>query len=429
MTATIDKGALLKQGMERLIRAEYGDNVAPKSHVTPTGVKTLDALLGGGLTSSLPCMISSTPETGKSTFCFTFAKSFLDTHANSVAVYLDIEGASECEGSEYGARSDTFGLDPERFLYMPAVLNVKQVFDTIEKFAEAKKQFEEKTGEDFHVLLIWDSLASTASSKDAATEDHNSVIGFKAREISHMLNHHKATIIMSSMTILVVDQVRADLQIAGPFAPKVDKTVGMFHGFKSATNVNALQHNIKQWLYLSKGKQLNPHDGMGVDGWELEISTVKNKLAASDVSITCVFDKKYGLIPLLSEYLFMRDMTRTEMQRTKKDVKKLPFPLAVSVSGRSKIITVYNQNGEVVAKSDKFTERNLFELYHNNADFKKIFDAALKMSINGRIKSGLFRENVGATPAPAPVEETQETIVTDEDTGVQYNSETGEIIE
>jgi len=430
MPSSIDKGAILKQGMERLLRAEYGDNIAPSSYVTPTGIKSLDAILGGGLSSSLPCMISSTPETGKSTFCFTFAKSFLDKHTNSVVVYLDIEGASECSDSEYGARSETFGLDPERFLYMPAVLNVKQVFDTIEKFADAKKQFETKTNEDFHVLIIWDSLAATASSKDASTEDHNSVIGFKAREISHMLNHHKATIIMSSMTIMIVDQVRADIQISGPFAPQVDKTVGMFHGFKSATNVNALQHNLKQWLYLSKGKILNPHDGLGVDGWELEISTVKNKLAASGVSITCVFDKKYGLIPLFSEYLFMRDMTKTEKKQTKNDAKKLPFPLAVSVEGRSKVITVYDQNCNVVVKSEKFTERNLFDLYHNNADFKKVFDAALKMSIDGRIKAGMFRESVGTPTEPLQTQDVvSNDVVTDEETGVTYNQETGEIIE
>ena len=424
MAETIDKGALLKQGMERLLRTQYGDNIAPPSYITSTGVKPLDALLGGGLSSSLPCMISSTPETGKSTFCFTFAKSFLDMHKNSVVVYLDIEGASECEGSEYGSRADTFGLDPERFLYMPAVLDVKQVFDTIEQFSQAKKQFEEKSNEKFHVLIIWDSLAATSSSKDASTEDHNSVIGFKAREISHMLSHHKSTIIMSSLTILIVDQVRADIQIQGPFAPKVDKTVGMFQGFKSATNVNALQHNIKQWLYLSKGTILNPYDGMGVDGWELEVTTVKNKLAPSAVSVTCVFDKKYGVIPLLSEYLFMRDMTATEKKRTKKDVKKLPYPLCVSVEGRSKVINVYDKEGKVVVKSEKFTERNLIEKYYGDAEFKKIFDKALDLSIEGRITSGLFREAASSPPVSEEV-----PVATDPNTGIDYNPETGEVIE
>lgn len=424
MAETINKAALLKQGMERLLKSQYGDNIAPPSYITSTGVKTLDALLGGGLSSSLPCMISSTPETGKSTFCFTFAKSFLDNHTNSVVVYLDIEGASECKDSAYGARSDTFGLDPERFLYMPAVLNVKQVFDTIEQFSQAKKQFEEKSGERFHVLIIWDSLAATSSSKDASTEDHNSVIGFKAREISHMLSHHKSTIIMSSLTILVVDQVRADIQIQGPFAPKVDKTVGMFQGFKSATNVNALQHNIKQWLYLSKGTILNPNDGFGVDGWELEITTVKNKLAASSVSVTCVFDKKYGVIPLLSEYLFMRDMTATEKKRTKKDPKKLPYPLSVSVDGRSKVINIYDDQNKVIVKSEKFTERNLIEKYYNEPEFKKIFDKALELSIEGRIIKGLFRETI-----PEKSKDVQPSTAVDTETGIEYNPETGEIIE
>jgi len=438
-------GALLKTGMERLLVAEYGDCIAPPAYITKTGVRHLDALLGGGISSSLPIMISSTPETGKSTFCFTFAKQFLDSHENSVVVYLDIEGASECATSEYGSRQESFGLDPSRFLYKPIVLNVKQVFDTIKQFAEAKKQFEDKSGKPFHVLIIWDSLAASGSSKDAEAEDHNQVIGFKAREISHMLAHHKSTLVMSQITTVIVDQVRANIKIESRFVTPDDKTVGEFSGFRSATNINALQHNIKQWLYLSKGKPLYPNDGLGVDGWELTISTVKNKLAPSQVSVNCVFDKKYGVIPLLSEYLFMRDMTKPEKKRTKNDVKKLTYPLAVGVEGRSKVISVIDLNGNLIVKSQKFTEKNLFSLYYSDSDFKKIFDKALELSITGRIKEGLFREahadNVPDEVSVDPMVEAQASQdiqfeSPDEDTsnimetedGERFDVNTGEII-
>jgi len=424
-------GALLKTGMERLLTAEYGSCIAPPAYVTKTGIRHLDALLGGGLSSSLPIMLSSTPETGKSTFCFTFAKQFLDSHENGVVVYLDIEGASECADSDYGSRSESFGLDPDRFLYKPIVLNVKQVFDTIKQFAEAKKQFEDKSGKPFHVLIIWDSLAASGSSKDADAEDHNQVIGFKAREISHMLSHHKSTMVMSQITTLIVDQVRANIKIESRFVTADDKTVGEFSGFRSATNINSLQHNIKQWIYLSKGKLLYPNDGLGVDGWELNLNTVKNKLAPSQVDVTCVFDKKFGIIPVLSEYVFMRDMTKTEKKRTKNDPKKLSYPLAVGVEGRSKVISVIDLNGNVIVKSPKFTEKNLLNLYYSDADFKKIFDKALELSIEGRIKEGLFRVPHQESEQPQTVQveavKTEPKIAYTEE-GEPYDPETGEIL-
>lgn len=42
---------------------KYGMLNPPAPYITPTGIKPLDALLGGGLSSSMPIAFSSTPET------------------------------------------------------------------------------------------------------------------------------------------------------------------------------------------------------------------------------------------------------------------------------------------------------------------------------------------------------------------------------
>jgi len=417
---------LLKTGFERLLTAEFGSSIAPPSYTTPTGIKTIDVLLGGGLGSSLPIMISATPETGKSTCAFAWARKFQDTYEDSVVVYLDIEGASEV--SEENSRISTFNIDLDRFMYMPAVLDIKQVFECIVKMADVKKQFEEKTNKEFKVMIIWDSLASTPSSKDADTEDHNSVIGFRARELTHQLNHNKSLLVMSKITLLIVDQVRSDLQIQSRFAPTVEKTAGQFGGgFKSASNIAALAHNLKQWIYMSKGKELIPSTDMGVDGWEINISTEKNKLAPSRLSVKCIFDKKYGILPTHSEYIFMRDMTKTEIKRTKNDSKKLTYPLAVSVEGRSKIISVYDVNTNVlIEKTQKFTEKNMFELYNTDVEFKRIFDRALDHSVTARIRMALFREE-GINGSSKELKDESETEIQDD--GSVVDTSTGEIID
>jgi len=438
-------GALLKTGFERLLTAEFGSSIAPPSYVTPTGTKALDAILGGGLGSSLPLMISATPETGKSTCAFQWAKRFQDLYPDSVVVYLDVEGASEV--AEENSRTSTFNIDMSRFMYMPAVLNIKQVFECIVRMADVKHQFEEKTQREFKVMVIWDSLASTPSSKDADVDDHNSVIGFRARELTHQLNHNKSLLVMSKITLVIVDQVRSDIQITSRFAPAVEKSAGQFGGgWKSASNVAALSHNIKQWIFCSKGKDLYPATDMGVDGWEINIHTEKNKIAPSHVSIKCVFDKKFGILPTHSDYIFMRDMTKTEIKRTKNDAKKLTFPLAVSVDGRSKIITVYDVNtNKPIERTEKFTEKNMFSLYQNNAEFKRIFDRAMDHSVTARIKMALFRElgdnqiskelvdeTVSETqpaevqPAETQQVEAQSGTIQAED-GTVVNAETGEI--
>ena len=57
---------VLKMAFDKILQSKYGHTVAPPSYCTPFGIRTLDTLLGGGLTSSLPFMISSPPEVGKS---------------------------------------------------------------------------------------------------------------------------------------------------------------------------------------------------------------------------------------------------------------------------------------------------------------------------------------------------------------------------
>jgi hypothetical protein len=63
-------------------------------------------------------------------------------------------------------------------MYKPIVANLEQVFNILEDLVSVKKRLEEATKREFKLLFVWDSIASTSSSKDSEAEDVNKVIGF-----------------------------------------------------------------------------------------------------------------------------------------------------------------------------------------------------------------------------------------------------------
>jgi RecA/RadA recombinase len=256
---------------------------------------------------------------------------------------------------------------------------------------EIKRALDESKKKEYLICFIWDSLASTPSSKDADAEDPDKVIGFRARELSFLIHKFKPLLALNRITFIIIDQVRSNLKISkGPYAKAEEKSVGQFSDeFKTATNVVAFQHALKQWLFLSKGTTLKPNEGFGVDGWEINIHTEKNKVVPSQYSIKVVFDKKFGMIPLFSEYLFLSDMTKSEVKFTKNDATKLAFPLAIKTVGNSKVVEIVNPKTGEVYTSDKFTERKLWEKYNSDSKFKKLFDYAVDVSVQERINKGL----------------------------------------
>ena len=193
-----DYAAVLKQAMNAHIGNKYGHAVPPPPFITPFGIKTFDALLGGGVPTSAPICITSTPETGKSTLSLQFAGTFLRTHPDGVVLYVNIEEAAGGDSNTTVAnvtymqntdenhpvgyhdieeRIKTFGIDPARFLNKPVELNVKEVFELIMEMITIKRNIQQRTSKEVKFLIIWDSVAATPSSKDAEADNPNEIIG------------------------------------------------------------------------------------------------------------------------------------------------------------------------------------------------------------------------------------------------------------
>lgn len=396
----------LGEAFDKIILSEYGHLMAPDPMVTPFGIQHLDALLGGGIISSDPIIFSSTPETGKSTLAFQFSSVFQKIYPNSVIVYLDVEGSGNNKGSEFRqSRIEIFGLDESRFKYEPIVVNVDGIFELISRLIDIKKVFEEKLEKEFYVAFIWDSIASTPGPKAIEAESPNSIIGNKARQVGFLLDKYGPAIKFNRVTFVCIDQIRANLKIEGPYQQS-EKSVGIFKDFKSATNIYSLQHKTQQWLFLSKKKMITPSDGIGIDGWFMDIYTEKNKLAPSQHAVTCVFDKKTGISKFWSEFYFLFEPIPSE----KKIYKNAP-PTSIFMikkDGPRVKLVVSDENGIEKWRSDKFYRKNAKEKYDTDPEFKQWFDYAVQVSVYNRITQGIFKCEVGQ------YDDTQEQCVIDE---------------
>ena len=417
-SASVDHSILLGQAFDRIIESNYGQMIAPKPIMTPTGITHLDALLGGGFVSSAPVQLTSTPETGKSTMAFQFSKTFLDSYENSVVVYLDVEGSGNVAKSTKFqiSRVDTFGLDVARFKYEPVMVNVTNIFELITSLVTIKQRFEEKINKEFFLLLIWDSIAATPPSKITSVEDPNKIIGVKAREVTFCFDKYSPMLSFNRVSFMTIDQVRANIKIDGIYAPR-EQTVGEFKDFKAASAISAYNHRIAQWLFLSKGRSISPADGFGgLDGWELNILSEKNKYAPSKIMITCVFSKIHGIDKFWSELVFLSELIPTE-KRIYKD-KKFPFYLFLRKSGAWMQLKVKDpKTGKVDYSSEKFYKKNAKTMYLHDSAFKKWFDYAVNLSVYQRITNGLFQldldEPTTIEDEPMQIEESIESTLVD----------------
>ena len=333
----------------------------------------------------------------KSTFSFQFSKNFQIQHPNSVVVYLDMEGSANANQSEEEAiryrisRVESFGIDLSRFRYEPVVLDVMKLFEMIEKLVEIKKTLEEKIGMEFYILFIVDSISAVPSSKTEDAVDPNKIIGVKARQLSFCLDKYNAVFKFNKITFICIDQIRANIKIEGPYA-QVEKSVGSFKDLKTATNIYSLQHYTQQWLFLSKKKQITPDD-FGIDGWYVDITTEKNKLASSSHTIRAVFDKHFGIDKFYSEFTFLSEHCPSEEKYFKKTLSSINLP--IKQKGAYYYLTIADKNNpENKYTSSTFYIKEAKSKYNSDPIFKSWFDYAVKVSVNDRIINGILKIKV-----------------------------------
>lgn len=382
---------------------KYGTLNPPDPYVTPTGIRPLDALLGGGLMSSSMICFSSTPETGKSTIAYQFARQFLDVHENGLVVYFDVEGTGgELEKNSYAtifqeSRAETFNLvDDPRFKYNRRPYNIKDFFEYLDGLIEKKREIQARTGSEIKILFILDSVTALSYSRIDGVEDFDKIPGKRAAELSFYLIKWKQNFAYDRVTMISIDQLKAAMSIKGQYEQADEKTVGTWRNTKSATGVWTFQHAISQWLFFSKGQEINPakFPALDIDGWMVNVVTEKNKNTTGKHQLSLVFDKRNGLNKFWSEFVFVSSYCPTEVSFMRGNWEP-NIPLMIKTEGAYSVLEVINPlTGEVEYSSKKFFKKNAKKMYDEDLEFRKWFDIAVDYSCKERISNGLLKIDV-----------------------------------
>ena len=158
----------------------------------------------------------------------------------------------------------------------------------------------------------------------------------------------------------------------------------------------------------------------------MNIFSEKNKLAPSQESVTCVFDKRTGLHKFWSEYTFLSEMTRSELKYFKEE-KNLCYPLSMRKSGPQVFLEFVDPiTGNSQHTSEKFYRKNAYEKYLAEETFRNAFDYVMSIAVEQRITNGLFKlRNSGAIELITPDEILDDTTPPNSD-NVEVISETEE---
>ena len=237
--------------------------------------------------------------------------------------------------------------------------------------------------------------------------------------------------------MITIDQLKAAMSLKSQYEQADEKTVGTWRNTKAATGVYTFQHMVAQWLFFSKGTEINPSKfpGWNIDGWLIDVRTEKNKNSSSQHSITVVFDKRNGIDKFWSEFLFISDHTPSEKKMFRDGKVEEFYPLAIKTEGAySKLEVVNPETGEVDYESKKFYKKNAKTLYEEDEEFHKWFDIAVDYSCKERITKGLLKVDTSRIDenyhsSATPVFEEEESVKSNQEQEIitEYEQPSAEI--
>lgn len=264
--------------------------------VIPTGIKILDAALGGGFPVGALSIVVGQPGSGKSMIAIQSMGAGQLQYPGLIAAFLDSEEATtSIRLSNLGVRY------PKIKPYTD--ITVEKVFKFLEGVCLFKEQ---KKLMDIPTVIIWDSIANTLSQKEREAEDVNQVIGYKARLLSILIPKYVAKLAQYNISLIAVNQLRDTISIGNFAAPKQFKFMS---AGKQMPGGNILAFNAFTLLEM-KTKDVILKEKYGFDGIKVAVKSVKNKLFAPNVEITVLGDFVKGFSDFWTSWDFLRDTKR-----------------------------------------------------------------------------------------------------------------------
>ena len=308
--------------------------------VIPTGIDLLDTILGGGIRMHLTMFIGHSGG-GKTAMALQILKSGQTIWGDKfLSAYIDTENSIDSD------RMKSLGINPKSVL-LPSVNTVESLFKCIEKVCAFKQQNKELM--DIPSLIVWDSIPNTHTDAMMVADERNNMLpAQRAAILTFYLPKYVDKISKYNIALLAINQYRDD--VSTDMYNKKKTLKNLKKGY-TVPGGNSLVYNSMHIIDISAGKSLEEEYGFPCS--LSNVYAIKNKKFKDNIDISVL----YGFDTGFSKSNFW---TNYEMLKTFKYIKPGAW-------------TYLTDMPEV-----KFRQKEVFNVYNTNVDFKNAFDSNVK---------------------------------------------------
>jgi RecA/RadA recombinase len=269
-----------------------------------TGSYIFNALLSGSIHGGIPSnkitAIAGESSTGKTFFCLSIVKHFLDNNPDAGVIYFESESAITRKMIEER------GIDSTRMIIVPVV--TVQEFRT-QSIRIIDKLLEQKKSERQPLMFVLDSLGNLSTTK----EIEDSSEGKETRDMT------RSQIIKSVFRVLTLKLGKANIPML--VTNHTYDVIGSYFPAKEMGGGSGLKYAASTIIYLSKSKE---KDGTEIVGNIIKCKAQKSRFTKENSQVeTRLYydtglDPYYGLLELGEKYnIFTKSGGRYEINGTK----------------------------------------------------------------------------------------------------------------
>lgn len=264
----------------------------PLTKTTSTGIKILDAYLGGGILNGCMFQIVSKTGVGKTTL-LTQIMSYVQKTDDPICIFADAENGVTKK------RLQQLGMNTSNVMFITAGLTIEKLFDAIDEVIKYKIE----NNLNKKVYVIWDSIALTPSEKELVAERADSVIGIKAKTLQFYLLKTLALCARHDVTLLCVNQLRDKIDMG---IVKVQSAVKWL-GDETIPGGRGAVFGTSQLLLLKHAGDLKK-ESFGFDGTKIQGKFVKNRMFPPNINFNLAFSFTEGFSDFWSNYMLLTDL-------------------------------------------------------------------------------------------------------------------------
>lgn len=304
---------------------------APEPVLCSTGNTLLDTIVGGGLLTGKYHVFAAPAHSGKSTTCIRTIATFLNTHKDGLALWVDGEQATPAPrlmqlGIPYYPARDESGnpiVDEasglykpqltdigdvrwdDRFFRIPNNITLESAFELIDKCIEVKINY---GAEKNPLLVVFDSLDSLPTQKEAETVNVDSAMAVKAKVLGYYMKRYLFKIQQYNICFIFISHIGQKISMQGPYEA-YDGRMGSLKNF-TITGGKAMQFYPSNMIFFRSrlGNTIDKElEDMGINsGFIVEATTLKAKNFSFNLTVPLVFHTLKGFDEYPTRFLNMK---------------------------------------------------------------------------------------------------------------------------